>query len=111
MALRLCLTSSLAALATLGLQGCDSGSKPPANKDTTHTVTLRNGVKMPILAAGTWQYNDSVAEQVVVDALDAGFSHIDTAYDYDNQVGVGKGLKTWLKKSGKGRESIFVTTK
>ncbi|CAE7589082.1 unnamed protein product [Symbiodinium sp. CCMP2592] len=106
MALRLCLTSSLAALAALCLQGCDSGSKPPA-KDTTHTVTLRNGVKMPILAAGTWQYNDSVAEQVVVDALNAGFSHIDTAYDYDNQVGVAKGLK----KSGKPRESIFVTTK
>mmetsp|Transcript_27246 Transcript_27246/g.63986 ORF Transcript_27246/g.63986 Transcript_27246/m.63986 type:complete len:361 (+) Transcript_27246:79-1161(+) len=106
MALRLCLTSSLAALAALGLQGCDSGSKPPA-KDTIPTVTLRNGVKMPILAAGTWQYNDSVAEQVVVDALNAGFSHIDTAYDYGNQVGVANGLK----KSGKPRESIFVTTK
>ena len=102
------LRSSLAALslAALGLQGCDSGSKPPA-KDTTHTVTLRNGVKMPILAAGTWQYNDSVAEQAVEDALNSGFSHIDTAYGYDNQVGVGKGLK----KSGKPRESVFVTTK
>ncbi|CAE7528788.1 P100/11E [Symbiodinium natans] len=105
MSLRLCGASLIAALAALSLKGCSDDSNPA--KEKAHTITLRNGVKMPILAAGTWQYNDSVAEQVVVDALNSGFSHIDTAYDYDNQVGVGKGLK----RSGKPRHSIFVTTK
>ena len=35
---------------------------------------------------GTWQYNDSVAEETVIAAVHAGFVHIDTAYDYHNQA-------------------------
>ena len=68
-------------------------------------VKLNNGVTMPAIAAGTWQYSPAVAEQSVNDALTAGFTHIDTARDYDNQVGVGKAL------SGRSRESYFLTTK
>lgn len=73
----------------------------------TPFVKLRNGVEMPILAAGTWQYNDSQAEASVTNAIKAGFNMIDTAYDYHNQVGVGKGIRN----SGAARDSIFVETK
>lgn len=62
---------------------------------------------MPVMSAGTWLYDDATAEAAVEAALAAGFSHIDTAYDYENQQGVGRAIK----KSGKPRESIFVTTK
>ena len=71
----------------------------------TPTVTLNNGVSLPAIAAGTWQFKPDVAEQSVNDAFKAGFTHIDTAHDYDNQEGVGKALQ------GRKRESFFLTTK
>lgn len=98
--------SGAAAAVALILQGCSDDSPTP-RPPSVPAVTLRNGVQMPMLAAGTWQYNDSVAEDAVVAAFNAGFQHIDTAYDYHNQVGVGKGLK----RSGKARGSFFLTSK
>merc|ERR1719401_2368729 len=71
------------------------------------TVRLRNGVEMPMLAEGTWQYNDTQAEAAVAAAIKVGFTMIDTAYDYHNQVGVGRAVA----KSGAARDSIFVETK
>jgi aryl-alcohol dehydrogenase-like predicted oxidoreductase len=49
-------------------------------------VELSNGVTMPLIAAGTWQYNPADAETSVLAALSVGFDHIDTAYNYRNQV-------------------------
>merc|ERR1719174_756450 len=66
---------------------------------------LNNGVDMPMMSIGTWQYDTATAEQVVKDALAAGFNHIDTANDYNNQKGVGAALK------GIDRDSYFLTTK
>jgi|EP00945_MAST-04E_sp_MAST-4E-sp1_P001753 2,5-diketo-D-gluconate reductase A len=68
-------------------------------------VKLNNGVMMPAIAAGTWQFSPAVAQQSVHDAFAAGFTHIDTAHDYDNQGGVGKAL------SGRTRDTYFLTTK
>jgi hypothetical protein len=67
------------------------------------TVTLNNGIKMPLVALGTWQYNDSTAEHAIKLALPLGFTHIDTAESYKNQVGVGKALV------GVDRKSYFVS--
>lgn len=71
------------------------------------TVRLRNGVEMPLLAAGVWQYNDTEAEASLVAAFKVGFRMVDTAWDYHNQVGVGRALRA----SGVPRESLFVETK
>lgn len=68
-------------------------------------VTLNNGVTMPVVSAGTWQYSPSVAKQSCLDAVAAGFDHIDTANDYGNQEGVGEFL------AETDRSKIFVTTK
>merc|ERR1712054_459831 len=88
--------------------GCgSSGSSSSKPHSQVKNVQLSNGVSMPLVAAGTWQYNDSVAEQEVVAAIKAGFKHIDTAHDYGNQVGVGKGLLA----SGVDRGDVFVTSK
>lgn len=66
---------------------------------------LNNGIDMPMISIGTWQYNTSTAEEVVRTAMQVGFNHIDTANDYNNQEGVGAALK------GVDRSSYFLTTK
>ena len=77
--------------------GCPKGKAP--------CVKLSNGVMMPTIAAGTWQYNSSSAEASVTAALSVGFAHIDTARDYSNQDGVAKAL------AGSSRDAYFLTTK
>jgi diketogulonate reductase-like aldo/keto reductase len=69
------------------------------------SVTLNNGIKMPIVALGTWQYDDTQAEAAIKLALPLGFTHIDTAESYKNQKGVGKAI------AGVDRSSYFLTTK
>ena len=72
---------------------------------------LNNGVKAPALAYGTWLIKNENAANCVKMAIEAGYRHIDTAIAYDNESGVGKGLKNALKSTGIHRESIFITTK
>jgi diketogulonate reductase-like aldo/keto reductase len=71
-------------------------------------VKLNNGVEIPILGFGVFQITDpSECERSVVDAIRAGYSHIDTAASYRNEEAVGRGIK----QSGVAREKLFITTK
>ncbi|MCM1488006.1 MAG: aldo/keto reductase [Firmicutes bacterium] len=69
--------------------------------------TLSNGVKIPCVGFGTWKTPDGEAAGAVKTALKVGYRHIDTAAGYDNEVGVGEGIR----ESGIPREEIFVTSK
>ncbi len=69
--------------------------------------TLSNGVKIPALGLGTWLMNDNEAAQAVRDAVSLGYRHIDTAQAYENERGVGEGIRTCKVK----REDLFITTK
>jgi 2,5-diketo-D-gluconate reductase A len=72
------------------------------------TVKLNNGVEIPILGFGVFQIADPPeCERSVVDAIQTGYSHIDTAASYMNEEAVGKGIK----QSGVAREKLFITTK
>ena len=71
------------------------------------TLTLANGVEMPQLGLGTWPMNDAEAAVTVAAALDMGYRLIDTAENYENERGVGEGIR----QSGVARADIFVTTK
>ena len=71
------------------------------------TVTLNNGVEMPILGFGVYQIPPGQTEQAVADALEVGYRHIDTAAAYGNEEAVGHAVA----KSGIPREELFVTTK
>jgi 2,5-diketo-D-gluconate reductase A len=71
------------------------------------TVTLANGVEMPIVGFGVYQIPPDDTEQAVTDALAAGYRHIDTAEAYRNEAGVGRAIAA----SGVPREELFVTTK
>ena len=76
-------------------------------KSKTDCFTLSNGVKIPCIGYGTWKTPNDIAERCVKDALDAGYRHIDTAFVYGNEVGVGSGIKA----SGVNRGDIFLTSK
>ena len=72
------------------------------------TIKLNNGVEIPILGFGVFQITDSTeCERSVVDAIQTGYSHIDTAASYLNEEAVGRGIK----QSGVAREKLFITTK
>lgn len=75
--------------------------------DTIPTVTLNNGVAMPILGFGVYQVDPSDTERAVRDALEVGYRHIDTAAAYGNETEVGHAIKG----SGIDRDELFVTTK
>ncbi len=71
------------------------------------SVTLNNGVQMPILGFGVFQIPAEQTEQAVTDALEAGYRSLDTAAAYHNEEAVGAAIA----KSGIPREELFVTTK
>ena len=71
------------------------------------TYTLTNGVKIPKLGLGTWRIPDADIGSVVRDAIEIGYRHIDTAQAYENEHGVGEGVRA----SDLSRDKIFVTTK
>lgn len=71
------------------------------------SVTLNNGLKMPILGFGTNTLNGEIGIQSVSDAISVGYRLIDTAHIYGNEEAVGKGIK----KSGINRKELFLTSK
>src|SRR6056297_1567131 len=71
-------------------------------------VKLNNGVKMPWLGLGVFQASEGgEVENAVKAALKTGYRSIDTAALYDNEQGVGTGIK----ESDVPREDIFLTSK
>ena len=75
------------------------------------TVTLNNGVSMPILGIGTFALSDSEAEESVYWALQDGYRLIDTARIYGDEAGVGRAIRRAIDEGFVTREEIFVTTK
>lgn len=69
--------------------------------------TLNNGKRIPVLGLGTWFIDDGKVAGAVVSAVKIGYRHIDTAQAYDNEKGVGTGIKA----CGIPREELFVTSK
>ncbi|OHX54269.1 hypothetical protein BB777_07025 [Planococcus faecalis] len=70
-------------------------------------ITLNNGLKMPQLGFGVWQVENDEATKVVAKALETGYTSIDTAMIYTNEIGVGNALKDTKVP----REDLFITTK
>jgi 2,5-diketo-D-gluconate reductase A len=71
------------------------------------TVTLNNGVAMPIIGFGVFQIPEDQTQAAVEAALEAGYRLLDTAASYDNEEAVGAAIAA----SGLGREDLFITTK
>jgi 2,5-diketo-D-gluconate reductase A len=72
------------------------------------SVTLNNGVEMPILGFGVFQMHDAEeCESSVYEAIQTGYRLIDTAASYENEEAVGNAIK----RGGVAREELFITTK
>jgi 2,5-diketo-D-gluconate reductase A len=75
---------------------------------TVPSVTLNNGVEMPLLGFGVFQVTDAEeCERSVYEAISTGYRLIDTAAAYGNEEAVGNAIK----RAGVPREELFVTTK
>jgi diketogulonate reductase-like aldo/keto reductase len=71
------------------------------------TVTLNNGVEMPVLGLGVFQTPPEETRDAVGVALDTGYRHIDTAAAYGNERQVGEAIHG----SGLTRGEVFIETK
>ena len=74
---------------------------------STPTVTLNNGVEMPMLGLGVFQSPPAETVAAVEAAIACGYRLIDTAASYGNEREVGEGIR----RSGIDRGEMFVTTK
>ena len=72
-----------------------------------NTLTLNNGIQMPVLGFGTFMMNGSECEESVLTAIRAGYRMIDTAEAYGNEEAVGNAII----KSGVSRKELFLVTK
>lgn len=71
------------------------------------TYHLSNNIEIPKLGLGTWFINNKDAAGAVREAVKLGYRLIDTAQAYNNEAGVGEGIRT----CGVSREELFVTSK
>lgn len=71
------------------------------------SLTLNTGDSIPQLGLGVFKVDDDICEQIVLDALEVGYRHIDTAMIYRNEAAVGRAIAG----SGIPRDELFVTTK
>jgi 2,5-diketo-D-gluconate reductase A len=74
---------------------------------TSPRIPFHDGRSIPQLGYGVWQVENEVAADVVVQALEAGYRHVDTARGYNNEAGVGQALR----RAGLPRDEVFVTSK
>ena len=68
-------------------------------------ITSRSGAVIPAIGFGTSQLGD--CGEIVAKALELGYRHIDTAWKYGSEKGVGEGIRA----SRVARNEIFLTTK
>jgi 2,5-diketo-D-gluconate reductase B len=78
----------------------------PREATQARTVTVQ-GVEVPKLGYGTWLVEGQEAYDGVLDALELGYRHVDTARAYGNERWVGRALAD----SGVPRDDIWLTTK
>ena len=74
---------------------------------TVPTIDLNDGNTIPQLGFGVFQIPPDDTADAVKTALDIGYRHIDTAEMYQNEKGVGDGIRN----SGLDRSEVFITSK
>jgi diketogulonate reductase-like aldo/keto reductase len=72
---------------------------------TVPSVTLHSGDELPLVGLGTWDLDDETVRRSIHAALEAGYTHIDTAEGYGNESVVGDALAEY------DREEVFLTSK
>jgi len=71
------------------------------------SIQLNNGISIPQLGYGTYKLPAAETRDAVLNALQIGYRHLDTAQMYRNEAAVGQAVRD----SGLPRSEVFVTTK
>ncbi|WHX47000.1 aldo/keto reductase [Paenibacillus woosongensis] len=81
-------------------------------KNLQDKTTLHNGVKMPWFGIGVFKVEEGPElVHAVKTAIKHGYRSVDTAAIYENEEGVGLGIREGMKEAGISREDLFVTSK
>lgn len=83
--------------------------REPMTKPTA--FPLGADLSLPAVGFGTYLISDDAADEVVGEALRAGYRHVDTAEGYRNETGVGRAIRNFLGAGACTRDELFVTTK
>ncbi|KAF0040828.1 hypothetical protein F2P81_006726 [Scophthalmus maximus] len=78
------------------------------------TLELNDGTRMPVLGLGTWKSSHlprTSVQGAVEAAIAAGYRHIDTAFSYENEVDVGKALRSKTQQGVVRRQDMFIVSK
>lgn len=75
------------------------------------SITLNDGKTIPQIGFGTWQLKGESAYISTLNAIKAGYRHIDTAAVYGNEEEVGRAIATAIGEGIVTREDLFITTK
>ena len=69
------------------------------------------GSHMPSVGLGLWKIPVDDSAQAVVDAIEVGYRHLDSAADYANEHGVGEGIEAALQRGLCTRDELWITSK
>lgn len=78
---------------------------------TIPEVTLHDATRIPIVGLGVLRIDNDEVSQVVENAIEAGYRHIDGAAGYENEQGVGRGIAQAGFANSEARKALWVTTK
>ncbi|PPR02085.1 hypothetical protein CVT24_011219 [Panaeolus cyanescens] len=74
------------------------------------TIKLNNGVDLPAVGFGLWKVTENT-DDVVYDAIKAGYRLFDGAFDYGNEKKAGEGVARAIKEGIVKREDLFIVSK
>lgn len=74
-------------------------------------LKFRNGDKMHAIGLGTWKAHGEKLKKAIKDAVYAGYRHIDTAANYENEEAIGEALSEIFEEGKIIREDLFITSK
>ncbi len=75
------------------------------------TIKLADGAMMPAVGLGLWKIAGDKTAGLVLDAVEAGYRHLDSAADYGNEAEAGDGIRRALAAGLCRREDLWVTSK
>jgi D-xylose reductase len=78
---------------------------------TTPSMQLVGGDRMPVVGLGFWKVPRPVTGDLVRQAIDAGYRHLDCACDYGNEAEAGAGIRAAVAAGACRREDLWVTSK
>lgn len=82
------------------------------NDDPLRMMSFSLNMELVIIfSKKLFQSKQGEVDRAVMDAIDLGYRHIDTAYFYENEQEVGKAIKAKIDDGTVKREDLFITTK